>query len=218
MKNNWTFFSVTGYMIGIIYIIKHKHSEICYIGSTFKTLKERWIKHYQNYKNPHFSISVFEYFHKYGIQNFKIQELKYFEVVDRKHMQAYEQLYINKFKNLLLEYICINERNPFPILEKKQRQKEYYQKYKKDILTQQKAYYQKNAQYIQKRNKEYNQKNSEAIQKQRKEYYQKNIETIREKAKSKFECECGSVFNNSDKSQHKKSKKHQNYINKQDSN
>jgi hypothetical protein len=45
-----------------------------------------------------------------------------------------------------------------------------------------------------------------------KEYRQENKQTIREKAKVKTKCECGSVITKSHLQQHKKTKKHTNYI------
>lgn len=46
-----------------------------------------------------------------------------------------------------------------------------------------------------------------------KQYRINNKQTISEKAKIKIECECGSVVRKSDISDHRKTKKHQNYIN-----
>jgi hypothetical protein len=106
------------YKLGNIYrIICLPNPDIQYVGSTFNELRHRWqnhIKHYEEYHLIHHKkkgISIFKYFDEYGIDNFKIVLIKKYLVYqehdkDRKHLEAYEQLWINKIK-------CINEKNPF---------------------------------------------------------------------------------------------------------
>ncbi|GMF38340.1 unnamed protein product [Phytophthora lilii] len=84
-------------MIGKIYKIIHNQSNIIYIGSTFNDLKGRFAQHKADYKRKH-NISIYEYFERYGIENFKIILIKEYEVIDRRHLEVYEQLWINKLK------------------------------------------------------------------------------------------------------------------------
>ncbi len=91
------------YETGIVYmIICLTNPTIFYIGSTLKTLDKRMTKHEQQYKyfiegNYH-NYSIYPYFTKYKLENFKIIELKKYKVVDRLHLTAYEQLWINKYQ------------------------------------------------------------------------------------------------------------------------
>lgn len=89
---------MTTYKIGQIYRIIHIHSNISYIGSTFnKRLNDRMSRH----KNKSNNTCIGKYLKKYGADNFKIILIKKYEVCDRKHLFAMEQLWINKFN-------CIN--------------------------------------------------------------------------------------------------------------
>lgn len=61
--------------------------------------------------------------------------------------------------------------------------------------------------------KNYYETNKEIIANKRKIKYEKNKEIIAEKTKEKITCECGSIIRKTDLSTHKKSIKHQNFIN-----
>ena len=91
---------------GIIYkIIHNTNPEIVYIGSTVCRLTTRWKRHKKGYiswingyaKNK---CSICPYFKQYGIKNFKCIELKKYKIIDAKHLNAYEQLWLNKIKNI----------------------------------------------------------------------------------------------------------------------
>jgi len=171
----------------IYYIFYNLNPHILYIGSTFNELKHRWLGHKSSYKNKKNSLSIHEYFDKYGIENFTMKLLKSYDVYrehnkDNKHLQAYEQLWINKLK-------CVNERKSFNILRKEQK-KEWYNNNKEKIIEQQKKYNDDNKEHIAEKNKEY-----------------------RENNKEKITCECGSIVLKYALTRHKKTKKHINYFN-----
>mgnify|MGYP001546348743 CR=1 FL=1 len=69
-------------MIGRVYKIIHNQSELIYIGSTINKLKYRWQQHKNNYKywvygrSDRSHCSLYKYFLKYGIENFKIILIK----------------------------------------------------------------------------------------------------------------------------------------------
>ena len=92
---------------GKVYKIICTQSNDVYIGSTFNTLRDRWMDHKNRYrqyqKNPSRNMSIHTYFDKYGTDNFKIILIKEYEVVDRKHLESKEQLWINKFKNINIQ-------------------------------------------------------------------------------------------------------------------
>lgn len=94
-------------LYGYIYkIICNIDSNIIYIGST-QHIKNRWKQHIYDYNNnKKNNISIYNYFDKYGINNFSIIKIKKYFICDNKHLQAYEQLWINKTNKL-----CINKNN-----------------------------------------------------------------------------------------------------------
>jgi len=127
------------YSTGHIYkIICKVDDTFCYIGSTFNSLRNRWQEHKNDYKKQNGRFSIYEYFDKYGIENFKMILIKDYLVCrekqrDYRHLHAYETLWINKSKS------CVNKKLPFQPLKKEQ-QKEYYNKNKDKILENTKEY------------------------------------------------------------------------------
>ena len=228
------------YSTGIVYkIVCTQDSEIVYIGSTFNLLRQRWQEHKRKYKSylegEGRCVTIFPYFTKYGIENFKILKIKEYkccrnDIRDAKHLHVFEQLWINKTKG------CINKNSAFRIaklynkeynknnIEKK---KEHYQNNKQRIKERIKEHYQNNKQRISERKKEYRKNNSERISEREKEYQKNNKERISEREKEyrknnserinerrnqlkeKVECEiCKSHISKGSLHGHKKSKKH----------
>ena len=92
---------------GKVYKIICSLTNDIYIGSTFNTLRDRWMTHKNRYrqyqKNPSRNMSIHNYFDKYGIDNFKIILIKEYEVVDRNHLESKEQLWINSLKPINIQ-------------------------------------------------------------------------------------------------------------------
>ena len=92
-------------MIGLIYKISNADESIVYVGSTTCTLSRRKSFHMNDYRkwsnqDKRFNCSIFKYFARFGIDNFSFTELKSYEVCDKKHLRALEQLWINKTKSV----------------------------------------------------------------------------------------------------------------------
>lgn len=127
---------------GRIYrIICYCDPSINYIGSTTNTLRNRWQLHKSDYKKSKGSVSMHEYFDKYGVDNFKIILIKEYQVVDKSHLRAYEQLWINRTK-------CVNINSAFSITYLTAKLYKQTEKYKES----QKQYYIKNYEIIKERN------------------------------------------------------------------
>jgi len=139
-----------GYKIGKVYrITKIDDPTVNYVGSTFTTLRQRWQQHKTKYNNGCNRCSIGKYFDKYGIDKFKIILIKEYEVCadnqkDNKHLRAYEQLWINKFK---LQNCCINKQNSIGLL-RREYLKEYRESNKDKIKEQKKQYYQANKEKV----------------------------------------------------------------------
>ena len=200
---------------GKVYIIKCilPDINIVYVGSTFDTLPRRMYKHKDHYNNwledKKTKCSIYPYFKKYGIENFKIYLYKEYNVYrehskDNQHLKVYEQLLISKTKN------CVNEQNCFYI--KSLTRKDYYIKKKQYYQDCNKSYYQKNKKDIKYRVKQNTLKNRQKKLQYLKEYRNKNKNIIKEKRKEKIICICGSEIKKVNISIHNKSKKHIQFI------
>lgn len=133
-------------MIGTIYRIIHIESDIQYIGSTFDEPRKRWQKHKYDFlkwmsDESRKSCSIVPFFKKYGIDKFRLIKIKEYDVIDRKHLEAYEQLWISKIK-------CVNKKESFRIGW---------------------LYYQANRDYFNAKKKEYREANKHEINAKKKE-------------------------------------------------
>lgn len=176
-------------MIGNVYKIITNQSNECYIGSTTNELRYRFRDHkthYEQWKRGDIKKTSCSYdlFEQYGLENCKIMLIKKYEVSDRKHLLAYEQLWINKLNP-------INKRSIINIPRFTQKFK-----YKQEI--------QKNPNYNKDHYERYLKNNPE----QRKKKYEKNKEKMLEKRKERIECECGLKIQRGDIAKHKKTKNH----------
>ena len=211
-------------MIGKIYKIIHNQSNINYVGSTFDILRNRFRKH----KND-LNTSISSYFEEFGAENFKIILIKEYEVFDKKHLLAYEQLWINKLKSInknqtfkplkkQFEQLRLSNFQKINDLELKDKKKEYYKKNKEILTVKFKEYYEVNKDKLQEKiNCECGGKYT-FQHKSRHEKSNKHLNFINQTIKiqklptDKLTCECGSVYSRAGKSFHIKSKKHVNYL------
>ena len=211
-------------MIGKIYKIIHNQSNINYVGSTFDILRNRFRKHKIN-----LNTSISSYFEEFGAENFKIILIKEYEVFDKKHLLAYEQLWINKLKSINImqtfkplkkqfEQLRLSNFQKINDLELKDKNKEYYKKNKEILTVKFKEYYEVNKDKLQEKiNCECGGKYT-FQHKSRHEKSNKHLNFINQTIKiqklptDKLTCECGSVYSRAGKSFHIKSKKHVNYL------
>jgi hypothetical protein len=96
------------YINGIIYKIEYsKDPKIKYIGSTTKSIKTRFASHKNKYNrwllnDEYGKCEIYEYFKMYGIENFNITSLGEYKIINKNHLLAYEQLWMNKLENINL--------------------------------------------------------------------------------------------------------------------
>ena len=195
---------------GRIYKIIHTESNVVYVGSTFNTTRDRFRKHKQHYgewvKGKGAEISIFPYFQKHGIDTFKIVLIKEYQVHDRTHLEAYEQLWINKFGTS-----CVNKNNPFRISKLSEKARVRPDDYKDKV----KEYAQANSDRIKEYKKQYREANREKLKKADKERYQTNRKAISEQSKVKHDCDCGGKYTTG-RARHIKTAKHQKWLQSND--
>lgn len=210
----------SGHIYKIICTLDEK---FCYIGSTFNRLSKRFEIHRKSYiqwkqGDEKVKCSCFDAFDKYGVENFKIILIKTYEVCrshvkDRKHLEAYETLWINKSK-------CVNKIVAFnPLLKnkrfnnirtciyyhnnpEKKREKckiwyvknkdKCHQKYienRDENLAKARAHHHKNRDERKAKQSVYNESHRDEINAKMREHYAKNRDEINAKRRAKKKAE-----------------------------
>ena len=186
-----------------IYKIYCSDSEItdCYVGST-EDYNTRCSDHNSRCNNEHskeYNYKLYKFIRANGgMDNFVIEPIYECNVEDR---------YIEEQRWFELLKSTLNTKSP------KRTRKQYRIDNRQQIREEKKQYYQNNKQKISEYKKKYNIDNKEKISEEKKQYYIDNKQELSEKRKIKIECECGSLVTKSIISRHRKSNKHQNYIN-----
>ena len=101
---------------GRIYKIVCSKSNDVYVGSTFNALRKRMTNH-KSFFCKKKGIAIYESFELHGWESLKIILISEYQVVDRHHLETYEQLWINKLK-------AVNKNMPFhlsPILKNRKK-------------------------------------------------------------------------------------------------
>lgn len=175
--------------IGRIYKIISTQGNDCYVGSTFNTVRDRFKEHKRGYikwKNGKTGkCSVYNMFNDYDISNCKCILIKEYEVVDKRHLEVYETLWIKKLKS-------INKLEPCGGILKKEQDKQYAENnrerhrergriYRENNKEKIKDKYQKNKESIKIKVKLYRENNIEIVKNNKKKYYEKNKDKINEK-------------------------------------
>ena len=137
-------------------IISKKHPEFAYVGSTFGTLKQRFYNHKKHYiywkEGKRGNVSLYSYFDKWGVQDFKMVEMGVYMVCaenakDRTHLNAWEQLWINRTRGCCNKYDCFTIEY-LQKLKKKERGANYYTEHKEQHKEYMAKYYTENKQMI----------------------------------------------------------------------
>ena len=117
---------------------------------------------------------------------------------------------------------AILERNKKWRDEHQEEQKEYHKQYRENnkekvAKTKKQCYENKKEEYLQKKREYYQETKAERKVKD-KERYEQNKEQVLAKQREKITCECGEVICKSSKFHHKKTQRHQAYLNQQNDN
>jgi hypothetical protein len=153
--------------------------------------------HYRTWKkdSTHACPTYFALFNKYGVTTCYITLLKKYEVVDKKQIPLYCQLWIKKLNS-------INKVEPGSFLLKTRRQRRYVAEYVSRNPEYHTKYYSKNCEIIKQKRAEYVAKNRDTILAKARASYQKHKNKRLENAESdryhyhmKVKCECGQIVN-----------------------
>ena len=179
------------YSNGKIYKIVDNTNANIYIGSTCEpTLARRLSKHVGDYK-------CWKNGKKNNKSSFKIIENGDYDIVLIENFPCDKKDELHKRERYWIETLdCINLNIPFR--EPKESDKIKYEKFKDKIKA---------------RAKKWAEDNKERVKQLHSERYQSNKEQIEARRKTKYTCVCGSFICSGEKSEHEKSKKHQNFIN-----
>ena len=163
-----------------------------YIGSTTNFNRRRG--HHKivcnNEKNKQFNRRLYKFIRDHGNwSNWSMLQIEQYEAKDKRDLETRERYWIETLNSSLNKNIPTRTKV------------EYYQN-NKEVIAEYQAEYQA----------EYRETNKEVILKNKAENYQKNKEVIAEKNAKKVICECGSEVNKSSLTNHKKSKKHINFL------
>ena len=181
-------------MLGKVYQISSPNSEKVYIGSTFKTLQERFRRHLKcsNQTTSKVIIDSGEAF---------IELLEEVKVIDKNELRVIEQQYLELYKD-----IAVNRYYAFgkDKARKKEVCAEYYEANKAKIAARGAKYREKNKDKIVAKNADYREKNKDKIAARDAEYKKKNS--------YKILCICGTSVTKTNMPRHIKSIKHLKYI------
>jgi transcriptional regulator of heat shock response len=190
---------MTDFNNGKIYSIRSHQTDQIYIGSTIQPLCKRLYGHrtrYRRYKNTGNCYNTY-------ISSFEVLQYddNYIELIEGYACENRQQLH-RREGQIIRAHNCVNKRIEGRTI------KEYRDDNKDKLSAKARQYYQKNKEQIFEYKKKYNAVNKDKINAKAKQYYQKN----KEKKREKIACECGSIVRKYSLTEHKRSKKHQRWV------
>lgn len=174
-----------------------------YYGSTIQSLSIRKAKHLYKFK-------MWKAGKCYYTTSFKIIERGDYDIVlvENYSCNSKEELHARE-RYFIENNTCVNKFIPT------RTRQEYTEDTKDTKKEYDKEYYKKNRAKTLERQKQYQEKHKDRIKDYKKQYSQKHKEVINVKRKEKYTCECGSVIRKDVKPRHFHTKKHKDYVEKQ---
>ncbi len=226
------------YNNGKIYSIRSHQTEQIYIGSTTQPLSKRLYEHrqkYRRYKNTGkggyiTSFEILQHEDHYielvedcpcdtrqQLVRREGQVIREYNCVNKLIAGRTKKQYREDNKDKIKQY-CEDNKDKI-----KQYKKQHYQKNKEKYLETGRQHYQKNKEKYKENSKRNYQKNKEKIALKRekniniykekwKQYYDNNKDRLNDRKREKITCECGSTVRKDTLARHKRSKKHQRWV------
>lgn len=202
-----------------------------YIGSTTNFTRRKQ-EHKKNTNGDFCNIYVYQFIRENnGWNNWNMIEIEKYEATDKKHLESRERYWIETLKSTLNKCIPTRTHKEYRDENKEsaiKRSKKWYEEHKEQRAIDSKIYREENETKIKQDKKEYYEKNKEQIsidskikwelkteeerKKKNNANYQKNKQNWKEYGKIKTTCICGCEVRNDSKSNHKKSRKHLNFL------
>ena len=182
-----------------IYKITCNITGLTYYGSTVNPISKRISQHRNKFKAGNTQCSSRQVLVG-GDYDYSLVEEFSCENKDQLHKR--ERFYIENND-------CVNKQIPGRTL------REYNEQNKDKISANSKKYHEQNKDKISAQRKEHYEQNKDKILAHNKEYFEQNKDNISTQRNTKVTCECGSVVAHGNLSRHKKSKKHQAYLESQ---
>jgi hypothetical protein len=189
-------------MKGVIYRIYDNTNGNIYYGSTIQSLSNRMAAHRTKYK------MWLKGIHHYGKSFDILKNGDYdYNIVEEVECENKYELH-NRERYYIENNECINKCIPT------RTDKEYYKDNKVKIKVYRKEYCKKNINKILEKAKEYRKDNKDKIKEYKKQYNKDNKDKIKEYNKEKITCDCGCIITKNYLTKHKKTKKHNDLLNK----
>lgn len=179
--------------------------DLIYIGSTTQSLSRRMVNHRSEYRR--YMNGTYHYVSSFQVLacgDARIELIEEVECKDRKELHRIEGKYIRE-RDCVNKFIAGRTMKEY-CQDNKEKRNEHSRQYHKDNKEKRNEYHH-----------QYRKDNKEKIKKTKQQYYQNNKEQLKTKASVKINCECGSTVQKKGLAQHKRSKKHQQYISQQQS-
>jgi len=197
---------INKYHTSKIYRISSPQCDKFYIGSTTRTIKARLSGHKAKYKR-YIEKGNERYLTSFEIVKFDdciIELIKDVKCENRKELEKVEGECIKEHHDRILNKNIAGRTLKEYRETHKNEIKEYRETHKNEIKDRMKEYRETHKNEIKDRTKEYRETHKE----KNKEYRETNKDKLREK----FNCDCGGKYRFDNKAQHKKSKKHIDFI------
>ena len=172
--------------------------DLTYYGSTTQPLSKRMGGHRRDLQRGVGCASCIVLQHDPSARIVLVED---YPCENKEQLNAREQHYIDNNE-------CVNKNKAYTGLTRQEYQPQYYQDNAEARKAYQAQYRQDNAEAI----KAYRQDNAEAIKEYKSQYNQDNREAISARRNVKHTCECGGRYTHAGKSQHLRTKKHQEYL------
>jgi hypothetical protein len=181
-------------------IINTDNNKDIYVGSTCKTLEERYSEHKRgSKKHQKKNYPLYQAMNNTGHEKFKIELICDYPCNSMDELRQKEGEYIQSIGTLN----CLVAGRSW---------KQYYQENKETIKQKVKEYYTNHKEERLQYCKNWNIENKEIVQEKQKEYYDANKDIIKSQKKEVIVCECGCLTTRGHITRHIKTKKHQNIM------
>ena len=198
------------YTNGKIYCIRNSIDGEVYVGSTTQPLSKRFFWHKEGMRAERSkNYKLYQKMREVGEENCYIELIELYPCSSKEELRKREG-------ELIREKGTLNERVAG------RTKKEHYVGTIERQRENKQAYYKEHSENLREKQKKYRLENIEKVKEQQRQYYNQNKEKYIQKVKTKREqeqqhnyfvhCPCGSIIKFTNRYDHKKRQKHQNYL------